>query len=147
MSDASARLTRISAALKEAGDRENLNALRRGLRAGAKPLIPAVQAAARDQLPKAGGLNEIVASRRVSVRTRLASRGAAVTLQSTNARSNAQTNSGYVRHPIFGGKQWITEQIPNAQGWWTKTLEEKAPDVRHALEASLDEVSAKIGRL
>lgn len=147
-SEASARLTRISAALKAAGDRENLNALRRGLRAGAAPLIPAVQEAARRQLPKAGGLNELVASRRVSVNSRLAGRSAAVLLRSTKSGSNEQTNSGYVRHPVFGRRgSWVQENIPNAAGWWTETLTRESPKVREALEAAIDAQAARLNDL
>ena len=155
MSDASARLTRISAALKQAGDRDNLNALRRGLRAGAAPIVPALQNAARERLPKKGGLNERVARRRITVNTRLAGRSASVLIRSTKAGSNRQTNAGFVRHPVFPRGagilrrtwDWVQEEIPAAEGWWDQTAEEKAPDVRHFLEASLDEVSLRINRL
>jgi hypothetical protein len=63
--NASLELRAIAARLRAAGDKGNLNALRKGLRAGAGPLIPAVRQAAIAKLPKTGGLNQQVAGQQV----------------------------------------------------------------------------------
>jgi hypothetical protein len=146
----SRELAALAARLKAAGARDLRLQLLRGLKEGAKPLIPAVQAAARDQLPKSGGLNEQVASQKVSVSVRTGARTAGVRL-TTTAPDTAQTDAGFVRHPVFGrrGKgQWRTQQIPAAVGWWSKTLANSAGEVTPELVKVMEEVAVKItGRL
>lgn len=118
-----------------------------GLRGAAKPLVPAVQDAARRQLPKSGGLNEQVAGQRVSVRTRMTARTADVRLVTT-APDTAQTDAGFVRHPIFGRRtRWVHQSIPEAAGWWSNTLRDSGPAVTAALVRVMDDVAAKIGRV
>jgi hypothetical protein len=90
----SAELAAVAARLKLAGDAALRLQLLRGLRNGAKPLIPRVQDAARAQLPRAGGLNEQVASQRVSVQIRTGARTAGVRLV-TRAPDTAQSDQGY----------------------------------------------------
>jgi hypothetical protein len=142
----------IGVHLKQMGDRENLNALRRGLRTGAAPLTVAVKDAAREKLPHAGGLNELVADRRVTVSTRMSAKTASVALRTTNSRGNAQTDAGYVRHPtpsMLGYDRsywhWVEQEIPNAKGWWTDTLQHESPTVTPVLEAELLAAAAKLG--
>jgi hypothetical protein len=89
----SAELAAVAARLKLAGDAALRLQLLRGLRNGAKPLIPRVQDAARAQLPRAGGLNEQVASQRVSVQIRTGARTAGVRLV-TRAPDTAADRSG-----------------------------------------------------
>jgi hypothetical protein len=81
-----------------------------------------VKQAAVAQLPKAGGLNEQVAGQKVTVSVTL-TRNASVRLKTT-APDTKQTDSGYVRHPVFGHKdrKWPRQSIPAAVGWWSKTL-------------------------
>ena len=112
--------------------------LLRGLKEGAKPLIPKVAKAAEEKLPHAGGLNEQVAGQKVTVQVRTGAKTAGVRL-TTRAPDTAMTDSGFVRHPIYGrrGKgDWRTQQIPGAKGWWSDTLAEAAPDVTPELMAA-----------
>ena len=145
-SPGSAQLAALGKRLKQAGARDLRLELIRGLKAGAAPIVPAVKQAARDQLPKSGGLNEQVASQKVTVSVRLAGKTAGVRLQTT-APDTAQTDSGFVRHPIYGrrGKgQWRTQSIPRARGWWSQTIPKKAPEVTAALTAAQTRVGAKV---
>jgi hypothetical protein len=144
----SAELAAVAARLKLAGDAALRLQLLRGLRNGAKPLIPRVQDAARAQLPRAGGLNEQVASQRVSVQIRTGARTAGVRLV-TRAPDTQQTDQGFVRKPVFGNRKvWVRQEIPRATGWWSKTLAQHAPEVAPELYRVLEEVAAGIaGRL
>ena len=120
--EASAQLRLVAVKLKAAGAGGLRLQLMRGLKAGAAPLIPAVQSAARSQLPKGGGLNEQVADQKVTVSVRTGAATAGVRL-TTTAPDTSQTDSGYVRHPTFGHRdRWVTQQIPDAVGWWSATL-------------------------
>ncbi len=120
--------------------------LLRGLKAGAKPLIPKVHDAAIEKLPHGGGLNQQVAGQKVSVKVRTGAKTAGVRL-TTSAPDTAMTDSGFVRHPIFGRRgpgSWVTQQIPAAKGWWSDTLTESAPKVTPELLAAMERVSVLI---
>src|SRR5947208_982365 len=104
--EASAQLRAIAVALRETGDRGNLNAMRRGIRASAAPLVAEVRNSARAKLPKSGGLNEFEAAQRITVSTTSGARSAGVRIK---GRASQDTDTGTWRHPTFGraGKgQW-----------------------------------------
>jgi hypothetical protein len=142
----SVELAALAARLKVTGSGGLRVQLLRGLKSGAAPLIPLVQQAALNQLPKSGGLNEQVASQKVSVSVRTGARTAGVRL-TTTAPDTAQTDAGFVRHPTFGrrGKgEWKSQQIPAAVGWWSKTLANATPTVAPALNRVMLDVYAEI---
>jgi hypothetical protein len=142
----SARLAEIAAKLKVTGQRSLRLELLRGLKTGAAPLVPAVRAAARAQLPKGGGLNEQVAGQKIGVSVRTGARTAGVRL-TTTAPDTAQTDAGFVRHPTFGRRgqgDWNTQDIPAAAGWWSSTLRAHSPEVTPELLASMLAVEAQI---
>lgn len=119
---ASERLAAIARELRAAGEREIRLGLNRGLRAAAQPIRDEVRAAALRQLPKRGGLARAQASS-VRVQILTGSRTAGIRLRDTR-RSSFQTDEGYVRHPVFGDREdWRREELPQAAGWWTKTLQ------------------------
>jgi hypothetical protein len=141
--------------------------LMRGLKSGAAPLIPLVKEAAREKLPKGGGLNEQVASQKVRVAVRTGARTAGVRLVTT-APDTSQTNAGFVRHPVFErsydmatGKRvgsgtsgshrprgknarWVRQEIPAAAGWWSETLARAAPVVTPELRAVMTLIADRI---
>ena len=145
MADASMQLRALGVRLKAAGARDIKLEMTRGLRLGAAPLIPIVRRAAIDQLPKAGGLNEQVASQKISVSVTTGAKTAGVRMKTT-AKDTKQTDSGYVKHPVFGKwrKDVPPQQIPAAVGWWSKTLERSAPTVQPALQAVLESIAMKV---
>lgn len=137
VSPASAQLAMIGARLKAAGAVSLRRELIRGLKDGAAPIVPALKQAARDQLPKSGGLNEQVASQDIKVSVRLTGRQAGVRL-ATTAPDTAQTDAGFVRHPSprNNRKKWRVTQIPNARGWWSQTIPAHAGEVTAVLTAA-----------
>jgi len=132
----SERLAALAVRLKVAGDVTLRRELLRVLKSAANPLVKDVAEAAREKLPHAGGLNEQVAGQKVKVQVRTGARTAGVRL-TTSAPDTKQTDSGFVRHPVYGNrKKWVTQKIPNAAGWWSKTLADKGPEVTtHLIEA------------
>jgi hypothetical protein len=63
----------------------------------------------------------------------------------TTAPDTAMTDSGFVRHPTYGNRsRWITQQIPDAAGWWSDTLARKSVEVTPVLLAELERVRAMI---
>lgn len=139
----SAQLAALGARLKVAGGGGLRVQLLRGIKAGADPLVGAVYYAALNQLPKRGGLNTHVAKQKVTVSVRTGARTAGVRL-STKAPDTAQTDSGIVRHPVFGRSPWVTQQVPAAFGWWSATLERESPKVTADVLAVMQEVSMAI---
>lgn len=142
--DASKKLSFVAGQLKAMGAGEIRLALMRGLKSGAAPLIPAVKAAALRQLPRGGGLNEQVAGQKVTVSVRTSAKSAGVRL-TTTAPDTKQTDSGYVRKPVFGHRdRWVTQQIPEAAGWWSGTLAAKGPEVTPYLIAVIEAAGEQI---
>jgi hypothetical protein len=142
----SAQLAALAVRLKASGDKGLRVELLRGLKSGAEPLVEKVAEAARAQLPKKGGLNEQVAGQKVKVAVRTGARTAGVRL-TTTAPDTSQTDSGFVRHPVYGNrKKWITQKIPAAVGWWSKTLEQGGPDVHKELLVTMEQVANAIQR-
>ena len=149
--NASARLAGIATRLRVVGDKGVTKEFRAALRGVAKPLVADVQAAARAQLPKSGGLNEHVARQKVTVSVPLTPRTAAVRLRQPYFDAK-QTDSGYVRHPVFAqpnrSRVWVGQDIPQAAGWWTKTLQAAGPKVTAELIAVMKAIEVEInGRI
>lgn len=140
----SEQLAALGARLKVAGGGGLRVQLLRGIKQGADPLVGAVYYAALNQLPKRGGLNVQVAKQKVTVSVRTGARTAGVRM-TTTAPDTKQTDSGYVRHPMFGDrKKWIKQEIPAAVGWWSETLQRESPKVTKDVLAVMKEVSVAI---
>ena len=145
--DASARLRRIAAELKTAGETGIRRELNKAIRASAQPLKTSVQNAALAQLPRSGGLAKREADN-VKIQILTSARNSGIRMRNTRIGAS-QTEKGYVRHPVFG--TWRpgvpSQQIPRAEGWWSYTLAKEAPVVARALTATITAYSFKIGRL
>jgi len=121
MPNAEVELPLLAARMKAAGAVGLRAEMVAGLRAVAKPMVPLLQQAARDRLPRAGGLNEAVASKKPKVSVRTTGRTAGVRIRS-QVKGN-YTNTGTWRHPVFGDrKKWVQETDDNAAGWWDDTI-------------------------
>lgn len=131
------------------GLRRNLLA---GIRAGAKPLVDDVRAAAREDLPKKGGLAAIVAESPIAVRTRLT--GPSVGVRIVNTRKGVDTaagksirfgtDTGRLRHPVFGHRdRWVTQQLRHP-GWFTETLAHRAPETTPFVLAAMEVTAREI---
>lgn len=139
---ASERLHAIALRLRTEGQRGLQREMNAAFRASTRPLIASVRAAARERLPKAGGLNEQQASQAIRVSVLTGSRSAGVRIR-TRTRGSMQTDKGYVRHPVFG--TWrpgvSSQQIPGAAGWWTDTLRQLSPAITPAILAEMNRVA------
>lgn len=133
------KLQRVARKLKETGDKELRKELYSGIQRAAKPVKAAMQAAARAQLPKAGGLNNFVADGKFSVSTKAGS-NPGVTIK---AKKGGGADRGRIRHPVFGNKAvQVTQQVDS--GWFTQTGKDAAPVVRAELLKVIDDVARKI---
>jgi hypothetical protein len=140
----SEQLAALGVRLKVAGDKTLRVGMLRGLKAATEPLKVAVKAAAMEKLPKRGGLNAQVAGQKITTQVRTGARTAGVRLTTTTP-DTLQTDTGYVRHKVFGNrKRWVRQEIPNASGWWSETLKDAAPEVTAELVGVMEAVSVQI---
>lgn len=139
---------RASKALKAAGDRELRREFNKEVRRAVRPLTPLTRAAARETLPKSGGLAEIVARapQRVQIRTGRETAGVRLVVVKRAGGAAWATNEGVVRHPVFGDRSRFVEQkVPG--GWFDETLEKHAPTVaRPAVAQAVENVLRNIVR-
>jgi hypothetical protein len=136
---------KLSKALKAAGRTELRKDLHKGLKDGAKPLIPKAKAAARAQLPQRGGLAAQVAKEpmRVQVRT---GRTPGVRVVVGKKGGGAQAaNRGVLRHPVFDRPgSFVNQPVPEARDWFDGTMRRHAPGVRPDLDAALERVAQRV---
>ena len=135
------KFLRLSKSLKAAGDLEMRKELNRSLREVTKPLIAETRLAARERLPKRGGLNVSVAKARQRVQIRTGAKTAGVRIVASGAVRGA--NAGVVRHPVFGNRaRFVSQTVPG--GWFDQTLESSAPQVRVEIQAAIGRVERQI---
>ena len=136
---------RLSKALKQAGRTELRKELTKGLRDGARPLIPLARAAARQQIPHRGGLADLVAREPMRVQVRTGAKTAGVRIVVGNRRGAARaTNAGLLRHPVFGTAVCVSQRVTESAGWFDETLTRNAPIVRPELERALQRVADRV---
>jgi hypothetical protein len=138
---------KLSKALKAAGRTGLRTELDKELRRAVRPLIPMTQAAARRQLPSAGGFAEQVARepQRVQVRTGATTAGVRIIVGRRRGGARA-ANRGVIRHPVFGNRDiWVSQRISEGTGWFDDTLEREAPRVaRPAVEAAMETIVQRV---
>lgn len=150
MANASAQLHEIAARLKAAGEVGIRRETVKSLKTAAAPLIPAARAAARERLPKAGGLNEKVAGQPIKVSVKTGARTAGVSIRAQFTR----TDAGTWRHPVFadGSKtrqewRWVEQSYETASSWFEDAMRAEAPAAQVAMNGILATVAAEIQRM
>jgi hypothetical protein len=144
--EAASELESIARHLRRAGETELVRELTRGMRdavgsvpddirAGLRPKLPDVYAAALDADLRIG----------ISVRTNERNPGVSITgTPLAKARKLRNLDEGRLTHPLYGDREhWFT-QVGAAQGvepgWFTGPAEAAAPRVRAAIERALEDV-------
>lgn len=136
------QLSELAAKLKAESRGDIRRQLLRNIRAAGKPLLADAQKSALETLPRRGGLNQVVASAKFSVRTSLSGTSARVRLQASEPHHIRSIDKGRVRHPTFGHDPWKTQAV--TPGWWTTPMEAGSPKVRAAIIRTVDEISRKL---
>jgi hypothetical protein len=130
---------RLSKALKAAGRTEMRKTLHKGMKDAVKPLVPKARASARNTLPKAGGLNKLVASASIRPQVRTGRNAYGVRVVVGNKAGARATNRGLIRHPVFGNREvWKDQKVP--AGWFDDVMEAGVPGVRADVERALARV-------
>jgi len=136
------QLDELAKRLKAAGGNELKKDLLRGIRETNKPTIAKIRRSAAERLPRRGGLAAKVAREPIATRTRTSGKSAGVTIQRKRGRG---LNEGRLRKPLFGDSgHWYDQRV--AKGWFTKPIEDDAPQIRDGLQRVMRDVAAKITR-
>lgn len=128
------------------------------MRAGGKPLVEAMRKSAREVLPKAGGLNEYIATSKFAVRNKLTGNQVGTKIVATKKGGSKgwhdleAFDNGSFRHPTRGRKaeshlnriKWVQQDCP--PGWFTKPAMESAPEQRRLLLEAMEVTTLKITR-
>lgn len=134
----------VSKALKAAGRSDLRKELNKAMKDGAKPLMPKAKAAATRQVPSRGGLAAQVAREPMRTQVRTGAKTAGVRVVVGRRRGAARsTNAGVIRHPVFG-RGFVTQQVPQAAGWFDDTMQREAPGVRPDLERAVQRMVEKV---
>ncbi len=109
--------------------REVVNQIRRDLRKSMPSFRTDVRASALGVLPSTGGLNQWVASSRITVNFRDSGRRAGVKIKmgrnsgSGRADLDRLDRLGVIRHPLYGNRAyWFPQNVPS--GFFTDVFEE-----------------------
>lgn len=134
---------------KQAGRGDLRRMLLARIRTAGEPTVKAVQARARATLPRRGGFAELVAAN-VGVRSSLASSGASVRIRRNKRTPTDRTlvgidSTGSWRHPVYGDRDtWVEQTASGAAGYFTRTIDGRAPAFRSAVLQAMDDVTARL---
>ena len=146
---ASHDLSVLADLFKQAGRGDLRRMLLARIRTAGKPTIAAVQARARATLPRSGGFADLVAAN-VGTRSSLSSSGAWVRVKRNKTTPTDRTlvgidATGTWRHPVYGNRDVWTEQTASAaRGYFTRTIDGKAPEFRSAVLQAMDDLTARL---
>lgn len=126
--------------VKQLDDKKLMRAINKSLQQAAKPLLPIAAAAARDNLPKRGGLAATVAA--AKFRISVTQRGVRVV---SKGQSVWGSNHGQIRHPVFGNDNaWVMQKIPG--GWFDNAMKDHAGDVRPEIVKTIDKFLDEVAK-
>lgn len=161
-------MRRLAARMRTASDELRKN-LRRQMRDAADPVVGAVREAIQASPSRHDGTLRGEAAKTVSASVSVS--GSQVTLAITSRGSLMPEGKGNLpaylnddkrwKHPVFGraiaeieaqvagrghGRGWTwVRQSSRAAGWFDRTISDRAPDLRRAVEAAMDETARKLG--
>ena len=149
ISQASHDLAALANLFKQAGRGDLRRMLLGRIRTAGKPTIAAVQAKALATLPRRGGFAELVAAN-VGVRSSLSGSGAMVRVRRNKTTPTDRTlvgidATGSWRHPVYGNRDaWVEQTATSARGYFTRTIDGKAPEFRSAVLQAMDDLTIRL---
>lgn len=140
------KFEKVAKALKQAGDKELRKELYSSINRATKPMRANAKKSAERNLPRAGGLNKRVARARMSTR-RVTGKNPGVKIVAKGMDQLALMDSGMVRHPVWGNRgRWVNQPIPDAEGWFSKPMEDGKPEAAREIVHALDGVAKKLAK-
>lgn len=122
----------------------------KAVRTATTPCRAAVRDFLRAEMPKAGGVNEWLATASVtsSVLTGPKTAGVVVRGRKRGHDLEAINRTGNIRHPTFGRRgagQWEITDTGVEPGWWERVLASFGPVVREGLKEAQNETAREAG--
>lgn len=146
---------KVLGAVNNLGPAESLGAgrslraqLLAGIRTAAQPAVEAARTAARDQLPKHGGLNEYVANSQIVTSARTAGSQVGVRIgvkKGSKAAKAYGANKGLIRHPVFKTGRWVDQEL-SSKGWFDDTMRREGEKTIVPISAVMRAVAEEITR-
>ena len=140
------KLDALAKELKRVGDRQLSKELYAGLNRATKPLKADAKESALQKLPRRGGLAKRVSRSRLSTRRSGGSNPGVKIVAKGLDQLRLMDEQGRVRHPVYGRGKFVDQRIPEAQGWFTDSLQAGVPTVRQELIKVLDEIARQVAR-
>lgn len=123
--------------------------LSRRLRLAVEPLKEAIAESALENLPKSGGLAQIVADSKTGVRTTLVGNRTGVRLVTSNAHAIKSMDGGRLRHPVWPRPtqtrdqwHWVTQDVKPR--WWSDPVEKAKPEIIASVDLVVKSVLEEI---
>lgn len=144
-------LEALARRLKDAGETELRKELLRGIRASNKATILKIRESALANLPRRGGLAELVAKSQIGTRASLSGSKVGVRIRGLNksVRGLNSMNAGAIRHPVFADGEksrdewtWVNQRV--TPWFFTKPIEHDLPHIRTSIQRVMADVARKI---
>jgi len=131
-------LAAVARRFRDAGDRGLSKQFRAGLNQAARPAVEATRRGFRDRLPSKGGLNERIASGKITSKVTTRADGGELVITASAGVDMPALDGGRLRHPVHGHRdRWVEQHI--RPGALTDTMQEHAPKVfDEVVEAAFD---------
>lgn len=135
-------LAALGKRLRDAGDRQLINELRRTIRAATEPTRDAIQQSALDTLPQSGGLNRWAAVKPTTAVNMTGKTSRVSVKAQVKGHDIAALNAGTARHPVFGNRKvWKANSV--TPGFFDKPVEATSEKLRGDVLAAIEAVATK----
>ncbi|HEY3261366.1 MAG TPA: hypothetical protein VGJ95_14045 [Pseudonocardiaceae bacterium] len=144
-------LRELTQALKDAGAKDLQKELYRGINRAMKPLKEVARKAAREGLPKRGGLADTIARSKITTRRVVNKRRNmySVRLVATSGHDIRALDRGKLRWPVFPEEgsdrsEWTWKKRDIKPGWWSEPLKRASGIPREEILQVMADVKRKL---
>lgn len=137
----------LSKRLKAAGELGLRRELNTGLRKAGKPMVEVARTGLAAGLPKRGGVNTFISTKKMSVVTRTGAKTYGIGIK-VNKQDERLDTEGRLAHPVFnrrnadGKRVYVVQRI--RPGIFSGAMQDAAPVVRDALQDTLDDFTERV---
>lgn len=127
------------------GDRTVAEAVTKGFQDAGEPMLDRMRRGGLEVAPRRGGMAARIARVRGTVDRAgsAASMRVRLVLQSLEGDNLTRFDEGTIRHPVFGHKPWVTQEIPS--GGFTRPIARGPRELQEALRRRLSRALDDIG--
>ena len=140
----------VDALVKRIGSHADAKAIRKEMFAGLNRSTKEVRADMKDAigsaLPSRGGLAKSVQSSTRFSTSAKSGRNAGVTIwaRSKGATASRANTAGMVRHPVFGGRRWVTQTAGVRKGFLDESFDKQKPEITRDIKRVMEDIGRKV---